>query len=264
MYFGKRNDGFAYSVTTLFQECGCALPPDPDCLSQRLIALTFEPSTANWFKPVLPWTDYMSRLLHNLGIYDGYFLGKPSLEVLEQLPDGTCFLLGEVMTPIWDMTITQELCNNRLAFLVCKKQCNGYQVSNPRGCVSMICTIMELALLFQKRGFLFYLFKQVPILPVTKDVLIREAVSIEMKYNAIRHNTERPHIPNRSGMKASFWFGLTSYLQARMGQTEFFSLGSSVMSSLSEIRFGPIEEMLIELLAAESMFTTALSRAMDK
>ena len=113
---------------------------DPDYLSQRQTALALCSSNGQWFCPALHWKGYMSRLLNNLGIEQGFILEEANMTKINMIPEGVPFVIGEVSIPEWDLAITDKLCGTDRAFLICERRKEMFLINNPLGCISMMCS----------------------------------------------------------------------------------------------------------------------------
>lgn len=265
MYIGKRYDGFAYAFNTLIREAGCMKNLDPDCFSQRLIALSYDQNSANCFRPLMQWNDYMSRLLNNIGIFNNHILVEATENNIKKIPVGTIFLFGETKLPEWDITITQKMCNVHNGFLVCKNQGDAVCISNPLGYISMICSFKELAsLIVPNESFVFYFTGKVSISPVTEYKLLHEASTLVSKYNLIQTIKESPPKIDNVKKKIAFQYGLIQYVQSRMRISEFFSLDANVKQTLSLIRLEYDEENISLISNSEEAFVESIYLALRK
>lgn len=265
MYIGKRFDGFAYSFNALAREAGYMKLPDPDCFSQRLIMLSYDQNSTDCFSPLMHWNDYMLRLLNNIGMVGNHILVSATEEIIDKIPDGTLFLLGATKFPEWDITITQKMCNDRNAFLVCKKQSNAILISNPLGYMLMHCSIKMLgSLIVPNESFVFYFTGKASIFPVSKDTLLKEAFLLVSKYDLTQRMNNSPPNLDSVKRKISFQYGLIKYVQSRMRISDFFSLDKNVKQSISLIKFGQDEEIVSLISNTEVVFIEAMSRAIRK
>lgn len=265
MYIGKRYDGFAYSINTLMREAGHMEIPDPDCFSQRLILLSYDENSNECFSPLMHWNDYMPRLLRNIGISANHIFDKATEEIIDNIPVGTIFLLGASMLPEWDITITQKMCNEFKAFLVCKKQSNAILISNPLGYISMYCSLKKfMSLIVPNESFVFYFTGTESIFPVSKYTLLQEALVLMPKCNLIQEMKDKPPNLDSVRKKIAFHYGLIKYAQSRLRISEFFSLDESVKQAISLIRFGQDGEMVSLISNVENIFIEEMHRALRK
>lgn len=264
-YIGKQYDGFAYAVTSLFMKAGCTSLPDPDCFCHRTAAMSFDPGTGDWFRPVLNWKDYMARMLKNLMANGKFVLEKAEIEKILSLNEGTYFMLGEAAFPEWDMTIIHKLCSDRNAFLICERTKEGFLISNPLGCISMPCTVKQIdSIIKNGLAFLFFVEGTVDIDPVPDSVLIREMLLFSKRYPLIEQLEECTGFSYTVKERAAFQHGLISYVQARTKLVEYFSLDSKVKEKLSMIRIGSEKNVLSMVTDSEVCFLNSLSAALKE
>ena len=264
MFRGKKHDGFSYTINTLFRKNGYMQLQDPDCLSQRQVALKISSETGIWFCSALHWKTYMTRLLQNLGMKDGFILEKANIEFLNAINEEIPFVIGEASIPQWDLNITDKLCGTDSAFLLCEKRKNSFIISNPLGCISMMCSAEHLAtLLKNKDAFVFYITKCIPVSITPIPILIQDAVELVNQSNlisAMKNTTP----PNSVRKRAALQYGIIGYLQSRIKLAEFFSLNCSVKRTLQKINISNIETIFPQLLDAESCFVSELHSAMQR
>ncbi len=264
MYRGKHHDGFSYAINTIFIKNGYSRIKDPDCLSQRQAALVLCSEKEKWFCSAINWKEYMYILLKNLGINQGFILEEANIELLNLIPEEIPFVIGEVSIPEWDLTITDKLCGTDSAFLICKRRNESYLVSNPLGCISMMCSAEYIeSLLNNKDAFIFYLTQQFPVSLAPVTTLISEAVALTNRFNLISEMQDI-FLPNSVRKRAALQYGIIGYLQSRAKLTDFFSLDYSVTQAIQRINILNMETIFPQLLEAESCFLKALNSAMQR
>lgn len=131
-YTGKCYDSFAYAVTTLLETAGVKDAknlPDADCLSNRAFAFALGDDVKTWFRPALPWRDYMSILSENLGCGDGLcVMPVQDLAVRPEHYQGW-FLLGETEV-LKRQTLQAKYSECTPSFCLCRRERPGYYILN--------------------------------------------------------------------------------------------------------------------------------------
>lgn len=265
MYIGKHHDGFAYAVNTIFKESGCQSFPDPDFYSYRLTTFLYHPCNLQWFQPMLNWNDYMNHLIENTGIIGNYILKPVSIELLQELPIETLFLLGEASVPNWDITPINKICNQHQVFLVCKKKAGFFLINNPLGCISMQCSLDQLILLsVPNRSFIFSLEKTVHFTHISSKYLLNKICPF-IKQNSLAVQIDKePILPDRAKNKIAFQYGLIRYVQSRIRFSDFFLLNKAVKYAFGQIRIGNEYMILPNIINAENIFINEIEHICKK
>lgn len=264
MYRGKHHDGFSYAINTIFMKSGYAHIHDLDYLSQRQTALALCSGNGQWFCPALHWKEYMSRLLKNLGMEQGFILEEANMKIINMIPEGVSFVIGEVSVPEWDLTITDKLCGTDRAFLICERKKEMFLINNPLGCISMMCSAESLdSLLYNHDAFVFYVIRQSTIRFASVPSLIQEAITLTNQFDMIPE-LQNITSPNTRRKIAALQYGIIGYLQSRARLTYFYSLDYSVTQAIQKINILNMETVFPQLLEAETCFIRALHSAMKR
>lgn len=257
-YNGKYNSGFSYAINSLLYVTKNRMISNPDCSAMRLSVYRCNNDLNEFFLPGLNWSDYIKILTDNVGITK-YDLFKANMEILNNIDEEVYFLLGEVYYPEWDMTIIHKLCNSDYGFLVCKKQKNGFDVVNPLGCASMICTVEELSCLFVENHSFIFIINQCDEFVVTKKNILLEQLLYILKTSPLKIEKDYlSEILKSTKNKIRFHYRLMTYIQSRYDYYHFFSLNDIVQEKLSLIDLEDEKKLVDRINEAELYFFDSL------
>ena len=261
MYKGKHYDGFEYSVNMLLKEVGLCYVPEADFYSYRLTAFSYHSEGKQWFYPILNWADYMNQMIINMGIKDNYILEPFSADLLYQFPIGAKLMLGEVSVPDWDISALQKISQCDNIFLICKKNADGYIISNPIGCISMQCSINQIVKsAIPNRSFIFFLTGNIRIDRISDHELIKRLYLLIKNNSLAEQIKNNPVLPVRKKEKIAFHNGLIRYLQARIRFSDQFLNDPDVRCSFAQVSMNCDAVTLTDIIHAETVFLDVLKK----
>lgn len=260
MYIGKFLDGFDYAVRILFEQAGISWLPSPDCISHRNLGFINEGSPDNWFRPALPWEQYLPTLWKNLGCAkDIFYCPAPSFAI-EDLPPSSMVLLGEVPLPESERRVRERFYHGIPSFLLCWRSKIGVLfLSDPLGCQLIETSDEELAALLREcSGFVLKLLHCPEIKPVSKDTLRQEAAFLRGQCAQGLH-FEFFSFQNWGAVETiALRYGLMNYQTQRTRSAEFYGLSPTLFSALSEINGVYAHRDFTSLRAIEDLYWNEL------
>lgn len=156
-YTGKSLDGFEYAMNSLLLRENLMPTAHLDCLSLRCFGFRCEGQPGNWFRPVIPWSEYLERALRLSGCR-GCIKEARSFPVAEGFFQKWT-LLGEISRAPFDHSVRSKFYPDLPGFFLCRQRQDGILVlEDPIGAAYIETETSALAaVLEQSQGFILQL-----------------------------------------------------------------------------------------------------------